>query len=149
MDPVTIFQVAASVVTFIDFTRFLISETSKAYRSPIGQSSTTVYLSTITEHIDEVQSVIQSTSKCLKDTSLTQSDHLIFKLCEQCEDIGAKMREMTRSLTAQGTTKFDFLKSSFATSVKAILKRDDISQITEQLDTIRGQISMALLISIW
>jgi hypothetical protein len=145
MDPITAFQVAASVIAFVDFSRQLVIDTYHVYKSPHGRSSRTVQVAAIDEHLTEVRGGIE---KILNDTPGNGFDESIQKLCQQCRDVSGELHGVVAKLTAHGTTKVNFGRSSFVVAAKGIWRKGQVTALTEQLDGIRSQMMMTTLVSV-
>ena len=146
MDPVTAFQVAASVVAFIDFSRTLVSDTRRVYKSSDGRSARAVKLSKVAEELGSVKAQIE---KHMTDISPTGSDDEMLKVCRECGSIGAELQSTVARLTAQGSTKLEYAKSSFAVAVKGLWKEGQFGVLIEQLEKLRSRLMMSLMVSVW
>lgn len=146
MDPVTAFQVAASVITFVEFGRVLVSSAYELYKSPTGQTAQVVELSTVAKDLESVRHQID---EALTDSPLADADHDIAKLCLRCQKVGATLQFIVNSLTARGKTKLDFARSSFVIAAKGLWKAGEITKLNEELDTIRSHIMFRMILSIW
>lgn len=146
MDPITALQVASSIISFVDFSRTLVSDAVRLYKSPGGRTKRTVELATVADHLGEMRSRIQEGLTQYRPNS---SDDVIFKLCQECAEVGAMLQHTIDSLTARGTTKLNFAKRSFVVAARGLWKRGEIVALNQQLDHIRSQMMMALMVSLW
>lgn len=146
MDPVTAFQVAASVVTFIDFTRTLVSDARSVYKSPDGRKASVVTMSEVAEH---VEFAIAEIEKHISSTSPTNLDNEILSICRECRGIGSDLQSVVATLTARGPTRIKYAKSSFVVAAKGLWKDGQVDSLTGQLDELRSRLTLALLTSVW
>lgn len=146
MDPITAFQVAASVITFVEFSRVLVSSAYTLYQSPTGQTAKVVQLSTVGSDLNSVCSQIERT---ISTSPTTGVDHEILNLCQQCQTIGATLQSTIDGLTARGKNKLDFAKSSFVVAAKGLWKAGQVTGLNDQLDSIRSRIMFSMITSIW
>ena len=146
MDPITAFQVAASVITFVEFGRVLVSSTYHLYNSPTGQTAEIIKLSTLRNDLELAQRQIDTT---IAEFPATEADHDMLQLCEQCREIGAVLLSTVDSLTARGDTAINYAKRSFVVAAKGLWKAGQVASLKEQLETIRSRIILNILVSLW
>jgi hypothetical protein len=146
MDPITAFQVAASVITFVEFSRVLVSAAYTLYKPPTGQTAQVVQLSTVSNDLNHVRIQIERT---ITTFPATEIDHEILNLCEQCRTIGATLQSTIDGLTARGKTKLNFAKSSFVIAAKGLWKAGQVTELNDQLESIRSRIMFSMIASIW
>ncbi|KAK1756668.1 hypothetical protein QBC47DRAFT_341333 [Echria macrotheca] len=146
MDPITAFQVGASVVAFVDFACALVSTGYRVYKSPSGRSERTVRLSQIAKDLSLVQTRIeQEITRFVSN----ESDQEVLELCQECKRIGADITSTVESLTARGTSKLSFAKSSFAVAARGLWKDGQVEALKERLEQVRSKMMIAIMISIW
>lgn len=146
MDPVTALQVAASIITFVEFSRVLISRAYTLYKSPTGQTTQVVQLSTVGNDLKHVCDQIERT---IATFSTTEIDREILNICQQCQAIGSTLQATLDGLTARGKNKLDFAERSFVIAAKGLWKANQVVELNEQLDTIRSRIMFSMITSIW
>jgi hypothetical protein len=152
MDPITAFQVAASVISFVDFSRKLLSDAYKVYKSPEGQSLHKVKVSLIEQHLRNTRDQIEA---AIRDVPLTASDHTILELCQQCQEIGTALQGTVQTLAAQGTSNLRYVprlrraRKSFVVAAKGLWRAGQVEALNEQLGLISSQMMMAIMVSLW
>jgi len=146
MDPITAFQVGASVVAFVDFACTLVSTGYRVYKLPDGRSERTVKLPQIAEDLNLVQARIE---KDITRFPPSESDQEILKLYQECKRIGAALASMVQSLTARGTSKLTYSKSSLAVTARGVWKDGQIEALKESLEQVRSRMMLAIMISVW
>ncbi|GAB1311859.1 hypothetical protein MFIFM68171_02069 [Madurella fahalii] len=146
MDPVTAFQVGASVIAFVDFAYTLVSTGYEVYKSPDGRTGRIVQLSKVAEDLNSVRARIE---KGIARFPSSESDHELLILCQECRRIGAALESTVQSLTARGTSKLNYAKSSFVVATKGLWKDGEIQALNESLEQVRSRVMMALMISVW
>ncbi|KAM0427354.1 hypothetical protein ACHAQK_012134 [Fusarium lateritium] len=149
MDPITAFQVAGTVITFVEFSRSLLTDAHHVYKSPTGTTSNFVKLDQIAKDLaktgDEI-SVVLAQDATASDTS---SSDTLLKLCQQCKSIETELQEVLGGLQARGDTKFDYAVSSVATAFKASWSKSKIDDLDQRLQSIKSEMTMAILLSLW
>lgn len=146
MDPVTAFQVAASVLSFVDFGCTLVSTGYRVYKSPDGRTARTIKLSQLAADLSSVRARVE---KCTARFPPSGPDHEILRLCRECGRIGALLDSTFQGLTARGTSKLNYAKSSFAVAAKGLWKEGQIEALSDSLEQVRSKMMMALMISVW
>ncbi|KAM0479078.1 hypothetical protein ACHAP7_005679 [Fusarium lateritium] len=140
MDPITAFQVAGTVITFVEFSRSLLTDAHHVYKSPTGTTSNVVKLDQIAKDLaktgDEI-SVVLAQDATASDTS---SSDTLLKLCQQCKSIETELQEVLGGLQARGDTKFDYAVNNSKSKI------DDLDQ---RLQSIKSEMTMAILLSLW
>lgn len=112
MDPITAFQVAGTVVAFVEFSYNLISETRSIYRSPDGNPTTVIRLSTIINDLSDINDQVKHVLDISTSQATTASDETLVRLCRESRDIATEIRTGLTSLQAKGTSKLDHAKTS-------------------------------------
>ncbi|KAM0551352.1 hypothetical protein ACHAPJ_008460 [Fusarium lateritium] len=149
MDPITAFQVAGTVITFVEFTRTLLAEAREVYTSPSGTTSQSVRLDRIAQDLVTVGDQVSSSLEYSHSTSRTTSEETLLRLCGECNNIRNELQKALSSLQARGDTKFDYAVSSVATAFKAMWSQSKINQLDQRLRQIQSEMTMALLVSLW
>lgn len=79
----------------------------------------------------------------------SESDQEILKLYQECKRIGAALASMVQSLTARGTSKLTYSKSSLAVTARGVWKDGQIEALKESLEQVRSRMMLAIMISVW
>jgi len=153
MDPVTAFQVAASVIAFVDFSRTLLSDAHHVYKSPNGQTARMVRLSEIESDLRSLRVPIEECLAALPGEE-SQSDHVIVELCEQCRQIEAALQGTLRDMTAAGMKKIKYGRmeragKSFITAARDMGRRKQLEALEQRLGSIHSRMMMAIMVSLW
>lgn len=149
MDPITAFQVAGTVITFVEFSRTLLNDAREVYKSPSGATSQVVKLGSIAVDLNTVGGHISTSLKCGPASSRTRSDDRLIKICERCTEMQNELQQALRGLQARGDTKFDFAVSSVATAFRSIWSQSKINDMDRRLREIQSEMTMAVLMSLW
>ncbi|KAJ4246254.1 hypothetical protein NW762_013604 [Fusarium torreyae] len=149
MDPITAFQVAGTVITFVEFTRTLLTEAREVYTSPSGTTSQSVRLDRIAQDLAAVGDQVSSSLANSHSTSRTTSEDTLLRLCGECNNIRNELQQALSSLQARGDTKFNYAVSSVATAFKAMWSQGKINRLDQRLRHIQSEMTMALLVSLW
>ncbi|VTT69121.1 unnamed protein product [Fusarium fujikuroi] len=108
MDPITVFQVTGTVVTFVEFSYNLISETRSIYRSPdvIASNKPLTFL------------IIKRRQRLMKYSSDYATS----------QDIATDFQRTLTCLQANGTSEVEHVKTSLVISLKAIWSKDKLGE---------------------
>lgn len=148
MDPITAFQVAASVITFVEFSRVLLSNAYTVYKSPTGQTTQVVQLETVGEDLRSLRTRIEAD---ISRFNASEYDHEILVLCRECSAIGKELQATVDGLkrSPRGSSRLDYATNSFALAAKGLWMRGQVEELNEKLDTIRSRIMLCMIASIW
>ncbi|CAG1980275.1 unnamed protein product [Fusarium graminearum] len=149
MDPITAFQVAGTVITFIEFSYNLISETRSAYKSPDGYPKVVNDLSTVINDLADVSHRIRHVIDVSVSQANNASDNTLIRLCRESQDIAGEMNSALLSLQAKGTSKLGQAKSSVIVALKAMWSKDKLAKLEQRLQQIRSEMTMAMLVVLW
>ncbi|KAI6762408.1 hypothetical protein HG530_008388 [Fusarium avenaceum] len=149
MDPITAFQVAGTVVAFVEFSYNLISETRSIYRSPDGNPTTVIRLSTIIKDLSDINGRVEHVLGISTSQATTASDETLVRLCRESRDIATEIRTGLTSLQAKGTSKLDHAKTSVIVALKAMWSKDKLANLEQRLQQIRSEMMMAMLVALW
>ncbi|SPJ78513.1 related to small s protein [Fusarium torulosum] len=149
MDPITAFQVAGTVVAFVEFSYNLISETHSIYRSPDGNPTTVNRLSTIIDDLSDINDRVKHVLDVSTSRATTASDETLVRLCRESRDIATEIRTALTSLQAKGTSKLDHAKTSVIVALKSMWSRDKLANLEQRLQQIRSEMTMAMLVALW
>ncbi|KAF4443142.1 ent-kaurene oxidase [Fusarium austroafricanum] len=149
MDPITAFQVAGTVITFVEFGRSLLTEAREVYKSPSGTTSKVIQLDSIANDLAAAGDQVSASLAKSTPSSQATSDQTLLRLCGQCTSIKGELQKALGNLQARGDTKFNYAISSVATAFKAIWSQSKINDLDERLRRIQSEMTMAVLISLW
>ncbi|KAJ4011074.1 hypothetical protein NW766_007706 [Fusarium irregulare] len=149
MDPITAFQVAGTVVTFVEFGRSLLNETRRVYKSPDGSTSQVVKLRSIANDLSAVCDHITESLNESTTSSRSGSDQSLVKICEHCATLKDELQEALKGLEARGDTKFDLARRSVGVAFKSIWSQSKISDLDRRLRQVQSEMQMAVLVSLW
>lgn len=149
MDPITAFQVAGTVITFIEFSRRLLNDAREVYISPSGQTSQVARLGNISDDLTSVGDHIVATLKNGPASTYTKSDDALAKICERCIKMKNELQEALEGLKARGDTKFDFAVSTVATALKSMWSQSKLDDLNRRLKEAKSEMTMAVLMSLW
>ncbi|KAH7173284.1 uncharacterized protein B0J16DRAFT_418600 [Fusarium flagelliforme] len=149
MDPITAFQVAGTVITFVEFSRRLLNDAREVYISPSGHTSQVARLGDISDDLTSVGDHITATLKEGPASTYTKSDEALAKICERCIKMKIELQEALEGLKARGDTKFDFAVSTIATALKSMWSQSKLDDLNRRLKEAKSEMTMAVLMSLW
>jgi hypothetical protein len=149
MDPITAFQVAGTVITFVEFSCRLLNDAREVYISPSGHTSQVARLGSISDDLTSVGDHITATLEKGPASTYTKSDEALAKICERCIKMKNELQEALQGLQARGNTKFDFAVSTVATALKSMWSQSKLDDLNRRLKEARSEMTMAVLMSLW
>ncbi|KAG4282188.1 hypothetical protein FPRO04_13364 [Fusarium proliferatum] len=149
MDPITAFQVAGTVVTFVEFSYNLISETRSIYRSPDGKPARVNDLSMVINDFADISHRVKQALDLSNCQATTASDEILIRLCNESQDIATDFQRALTCLQANGTSKVEHVKTSLVIALKAIWSKDKLVKLEQRLQQIRSEMTMAMLVALW
>lgn len=141
MEPLGVLAVATSVIQIVDFASRLLSRSAKIYNSADGQLDEHAALSSATQHLSELCSQLKDNVK----TSKRFIDQKILQLSEECQKVAEELGQALEG--AQTKTGIGRVESVYH-ALRLVRKEKKISGIERNLEQIRSQIVLALLISL-
>ncbi|KAJ4123183.1 hypothetical protein NW768_009711 [Fusarium equiseti] len=149
MDPITAFQVAGTVITFVEFSRELLNGAREVYKSPSGTTSRVVRLSSIVDDLTTAGDSISASMRNSPTSSQTRSDETLVNICQRCTVLKDELRQALQGLEARGDTKFDLARRSIAVAFKSIWSQGKINDLDRRLNQVQSEMKMAVLMSLW
>ncbi|KAK5658053.1 hypothetical protein OQA88_2609 [Cercophora sp. LCS_1] len=150
MDPISAFQLAAAVISVVDFGSRLLSDTYEIYQSGTGQRARDLELSTASRDLAELSAQLQNHLAGTSDAA-GGSSAVLFGLSQQCIKASAELQRAINEVQANmaGTGRIGIVANSFVSALKAMWKASEIERLKESLSEIRSQMTVATLVSIW
>ncbi|RYC90514.1 hypothetical protein BFJ63_vAg6576 [Fusarium oxysporum f. sp. narcissi] len=149
MDPITAFQVAASVITFVEFGRNILTEAREVYQSPSGTPSKVVQLGQVVKDLAAAEDrVSESLIKSAPNCSAASHEKLL-RLCGECNTIKNEFQQALTRFQARGNNKLNHAVSSVSVAFKTIWSQSKIDELDQQLRRIQSEMTMAVLMSLW
>jgi hypothetical protein len=134
MDPVTVFSLAGSILKFLDSGSRFVELAWRLYRSGPDERADRSELFGVTSNLEE----------CLKSPTTLQNDG-IGKLAGDCNKVASKLLNVLQQVKVpENPRKRDALKAAF----RLMWKGDEIKSLQLKLDSVRGDLSVHLLLSL-
>ncbi|KAF9773531.1 hypothetical protein IL306_008638 [Fusarium sp. DS 682] len=149
MDPITAFQVAGTVITFVEFGRSLLTEAREVYKSPSGTTSKVVQLDRVANDLAAAGDQVSASLAKSAPGSSAASDQMLWRLCGQCTSIKNELQQALRNLQARGDSSFNYAISSVATAFKAMWSQHKINELDQRLQKVQSEMTITLLVSLW
>ncbi|KAM7204864.1 hypothetical protein V8F33_001453 [Rhypophila sp. PSN 637] len=132
MDPIAAFGLATNILTFIDFTREIITTGRDIYQSANGATARHLESETL---VNDVKNRVEKTTfpQVLDESLLTDDDKSLPTLSLQC---GAVADELLRAL--------DNLRS-FCQAIRSIKSKDEIDGLEQRLDRLSAQVNIRIV----
>ncbi|EXM14989.1 hypothetical protein RAB80_006735 [Fusarium oxysporum f. sp. vasinfectum] len=149
MDPITAFQVAASVITFVEFGRNILTEAREVYQSPSGTPSKVVQLGQVAKDLAAAGDRVSESLIKSAPNSSAASDEKLLRLCGECNTIKNEFQQALTRFQARGNNKLNHAVSSVSVAFKTIWSQSKIDELDQQLRRIQSEMTMAVLMSLW
>ena len=141
MDPLSALAVAAAVVQFADFGFRLIRSAHELYKSPSGQRSKYVELSTVSQDLSRLADGV----KAKLTENQGSAGEVFLRLCRECASTNDELQGMLDKLRAQGSTKIALAADGWRIAFRQVAAAGDIEKLAGRLSQIRQQMNVTLL----
>lgn len=131
MDPVTAVGLAASILTFIDFSWSLVRGSYEVYHSDLGITTGNAHISNV---IDDLLEVTEGMETDIKGQN--RHEEALIKLAEQCKSLSRDLSKILQNLRMKKDTKWESLKTTW----KSMRKEKKVASIEKRLGEYRGEI---------
>lgn len=142
-DPFAAISLAASILTFLEFSGRLVKTGYTVHQSREGTTPEETRLEQVTEDLANLSRQLSDSLRSSQGP-LSHDDHQLQQMGEGCQDLAAKLLGVLDRLkvTDSGPRR---TWESFRKSLKRATKKPEIVGIATQLDTYRQQITVRLL----
>jgi hypothetical protein len=148
MDPMSALSVASSVITFVDFTSRLATSYFEVSSSVQGQPPKVARLEAAASELASIASTAQAQIKTLGARYPRHADSLD-RLASECVRIQEKLDAALLKLTAAPTSKLTHRGSKVLVVVRSMWSDMEFEEWGTQLDRIRDQMMMSVLMCVW
>jgi hypothetical protein len=133
MDPATAVGLAASIITFIEFSHSLIVGSYQLYNSASGLTTENTHISNVIKDLTELTADIRT-----NQTPRTgRHDKALAKLANQCNDLSVQLTKILEKLRVrEGDPPWKSLKAKWS----SMRKEKDIAGLEKRLSMYRSQI---------
>lgn len=133
MDPITAFQVAASVITFVEFSVNLIRIVKEVRDSAEGVTEENKLRAAVNRSMRPILDAINTSDY----SKIPEDERPLYDLALECQECHKEMDDLLGRLAAKGNRRLEKLLSSF----KAIRSEPELKKLESRLDKCRLQIS--------
>ncbi|CAH0049613.1 unnamed protein product [Clonostachys solani] len=133
MDPITAFQVAASVITFVEFGAELIHIVKEVRDSAEGVSEENKLRAAVNRSMRPILDAISTSDS----SEIPEDERPLYDLALECEKCYKEMEDLLGRLPAKRNGRF----GKWLSSCKAILNEPELKKLESRLDKCRLQIS--------
>ena len=148
MDAVSALSVAAAVIDFVEFgtklatTYFEVSSTVK------GQPPEVVRLAASAIDLSSIASTAQDKVESL-GSSYPRHAVSMGRLTAECTNVETKLKDALNKLMANPTSKLTYRGSKAFVAIRSVWSEKEFEEWRKQLDRIRDQIMMNVLMCVW
>lgn len=140
MDPTSAIGLAASIVQLTCFAGDLLSKTREIKDSADGALVENQELEAVTSSLQELSRDLSAGSR-----NLTKADKQLKALCDGCQSATDDLLDVVQKLRTSSSHKG---WESFRQAVLTVWKEKQVRSLTERLERYRGQINLALLVTL-
>ncbi|KAK4207879.1 hypothetical protein QBC37DRAFT_454306 [Rhypophila decipiens] len=138
MDPISAFGLATNILTFINFTREIITTGRDIYQSSNGATATHLESETLT---NDIKNRVEKTTfpRALDESLLTDDDKCLRSLSLQCGFVADELLRALDKLRVEGRhTKW----KSFYQAIGSIKRKDEIDGLEQRLHRLSAQVNI-------
>jgi hypothetical protein len=141
MDPVTAVGLAASLVTFIDFSWGLVLGSYRVHNSTTGTTAENAHISTVISDLQEVTEGLYCDFK-----AGSKHEKALYKLSKDCLNLSRDLLKILEKLRVkEGDSKWQSLKTTWA----SMRKEKAVASVEKRLGDYRMQIVLRLNLMLW
>ena len=140
MDPVTCIGLAASILTFIDFSSSLVRGSYEVYKSSTGTTAENAHISNVVDDLNELVSGLETDL-----VGETKHEKALVKLAEQCQGLAGELVYLLGKLRANGESRWEAVKVKW----KSMRNEKNVAHVEQRLRDYRSEISVRMGVMIW
>lgn len=148
MDAISALAVAAAVIDFVEFGAKLVNTYFEVRSAVQGQPIEIVKLSATAADLSSIASTAQDKVKNLGSSYPRYADSLS-RLTAEVTTVEAKVKAATGKLTVNPNSYLTKRGARIVVAIRAVWSEEELEQWNKQLDRIRDQIMMNVLICVW
>lgn len=141
-------SVAAAVVAFVDFGVRVASKTFEIRGSVAGQPVEVVGLASSSSYLSSLASTAKHRVENLGSSYSGQAESL-GSLVAECASVEVKLEDALKKLTVKPTSHWTRKGQVFVVSIRSVWKEKDVEALGRQLDRIRNQVMMNVVMCVW
>jgi hypothetical protein len=137
---------------FIEFTTKLVTNVAQIYASKTGETGRNASLASVIHDLDSLISSVQKRSGELSNVDEPGvTDRILLDSCQQCLEINQELRATLDVVKADKTMNSTgkAFKEAFNAAMRSLASGPRMSKLVKDLDQIKSQINMAVLVSSW
>lgn len=153
MEPIGALSIAAAVVQFVDLGSRIVKGAIDTYKSASDPTIRSHELDVISKDLSRLLHDVESKLRKGRSsyTALAtprdaeSSDDLFPRLCGECREIHGALERIFAKLVPKGESRLALAGSSFVVELKRISAAGEIDRLSDQLNQVRQQATMAAL----
>lgn len=139
-------SIAAAVVAFVDFGVKVSFKAFEIHTSATGQPVQVIGLSSSSKHLSSLASAARQT---MKTSSYSGQMDSLDSLVAECTDVEEKLKDALGKLAVTKGGNWNRARRILEVSIRSIWKQEELEAMSTQLDRIRGQVMMNVLMCVW
>jgi hypothetical protein len=132
MDPLSALSLAASILTFVDYARQIITGTSEIYHSASGITKDNAYIEDVIKDLKQVTTDLDGDI-----VGQTKHEKALISLGEKCHKLSEELLGLIGSLAYDGERT---AWKSFKTKIKSMRKEKEVTSMEKRLGEYRSEI---------
>ncbi|VUC32378.1 unnamed protein product [Clonostachys rosea] len=139
-------SIAAAVVAFVDFGVKVSFRAFEVHSSATGQPVQVIGLAASSKHLSSLASAARET---IKVSSYSGQMDSLESLVVECTDVEERLKNALGKLAVTKGGNWNRARQILEVSIRSIWKQEELDALSTQLDRIRGQVMMNVLMSVW
>jgi hypothetical protein len=148
MDPLSALSVAGVAISLVDTSLTFLKDASKIYRSATGQNDCVARLRELSSNLSETTKQLESQLTKLPMEGCSPSETLLRSILSDSKrlntDIDFVIKDLT--ITVEGMSWMRRAAKTAKATMKGVLSREKIDDLSKQLSTMSSQLMLAMLL---
>lgn len=139
-------SIAAAVVAFVDFGIKVASKAYEIHTSSTGQLVQVISIASSSKHLSSFASTPRNT---IMTSSYSEQMDSLDSLVVECTDVEGSLKDALGKLAMTKGGNWNRARKTLEVSFRSIWKQEELDAMSTQLDRIRGQVIMNVLMCVW
>jgi hypothetical protein len=146
MDPLSALSLAGNVVQLVQFGTQIISKFREIHKSTSGATIENWDFENVCRDFQYLNSKLKHSLRGGQPGCLTEDEHALYIVCEQCMAISDELVTRLNKLKVQGQGQRGW--RSFQQALKSVWGKKELDVLAERLSTYRSKMDLHLLLSL-
>ncbi|KAF4633849.1 hypothetical protein G7Y89_g4262 [Cudoniella acicularis] len=146
MDPLTALSLAGNAIQLVQFGTQIVSKCQEIYKSTSGVIIENWDIEAVSHDFQHLSSRLKLSLRGRQPGCLTEDEHALYAVCEQCIAINDELVTYLNKLKVQGQGHRRW--KSFQRALKSVWSKKELDVLTKRLSAYRSQMDLHLLLSL-